>query len=278
MATGLRNVGKLEAWGGIIQRGFMKVRTIEVMGIRGLAVMIENIMGPAYPLWHRSKGQRPGGQAGRSAIPTTVSRMGINPSKMERHNARPPCLPRLGKEPVTHFLRLHTARSITRILTFLVIPEAAVDVTSPSSTTISNLSIRNKPADTLTRTTLESGDTKQARTSSLELGRGIPHSIATNRIGATTTDDLERSIEIAIATRDYVLRIGGTSGRTLRGAPGAEAPRAEVAGVRVVSERWTDEKNGPGIATATTSGKKRRRRKFRGTWKAANCQESVPSA
>jgi hypothetical protein len=161
------------------------------------------------------------------------------------------------KGPATRFLRLHTA-STARTLTFLVTREAAADATS-----------RTSHAGIPTRTTR--GDTKLTR-----LDRGIPCSTATTRTGATI-DDLEMSIEIAIATRDYIRLIDEMNGRGSHGARGAGVLRAEAAGARAMvataTERGTDEK------AETTDGKKRRRRrKPRGAWKAAYCQESVPSA
>jgi hypothetical protein len=218
--AGLRSVGKL---GGTIQRG-MKVRTTEAIGL----VMTEIIMGPGCPLRRR---RVKGARAGRSTVPTTVDRM-----------PQQPCLHRQEKEPVTHFLRLRTARSITRILTFLVIRESG-------------------------------GDTKER--TRLEPARGIPRSTAMTRTGATSIIDLEMSIEIAIATRDYIRMIDEMNGRA--GGLGAGALSLEAAGARGMSAtaRGTDEN----VAAAKTSGKKRRRRrKDRGTWKVANCQESLPSA
>jgi hypothetical protein len=246
MARGHRSV-KREALGGITQRGFTTLRTIEAMG-RDQAM---SITVPACPL-RRIKVSRDA-RAGRCT--PTVVRMGISTSKTER---AAPCPLRQVKEPATRFLRLHTA-STARTLTFLVTREAAADATSRTTS----------HAGILTRAT-------QGGTKLTSLDRGIPCSTATTRTGATI-DDLEMSIEIAIATRDYIRLIDEMNGRGSRGARGAGVLRAEAAGAPAMgataTERGTDEK------VETTGGKKRRRRrKPRAARKAAACQESVPSA
>ncbi len=248
MARGHRSV-KREAWGGITQRGFTTLRTIEAMG-RDQAM---SITVPGCPL-HRIKASRDA-RAGRCT--PTVVKTGISTSKTER---AAPCPLRQVKEPATRFLRLHTA-STARTLTFLVTREAPADATSRTTS----------HAGILTRAT--QGDTMLT-----SLDRGIPCSTATTRTGATI-GDLEMSIEIAIATRDYIRLIDEMNGRGSRGARGAGVLRAEAAGApamgatAIATETGTDEK------VETTGGKKRRRRrKPRVVRKAAAFQESVPSA